>query len=97
MASKRVRVAARLSEWFPLLAAAMDRGELSFAHAARLIRSAAPEVLDGLQSIEPDLVVSLGPVITGATTVCFSFIGVAGSAANHCSACCGSPSPRSRG
>ena len=56
IASERVRVAARLSEWFPLLAAAMDRGELSFAHAARLIRAATPEVLDGLQSIEPDLV-----------------------------------------
>lgn len=55
MASERVRVAARLSEWFPLAAQAMDRGELSFAHAARLIRAATPEVLAGLQSIETEL------------------------------------------
>lgn len=55
-ASERVRVACRLAEWFPLVFDALQRGEISFAHAARLIRAATPEVLEALKELQPHLI-----------------------------------------
>lgn len=55
--SHRVRVATRLHEHYPLVAAALEAGQCSFEQAAALIRRETERTRPGFQELQPHLVV----------------------------------------